>query len=86
MQFIKIICFLVAGICFILGLKLLGKTKSARKGNAVSAIGMLVAIIGAFVALQPAGGGELSVQNYLYIGIGLLVGGWPVPSPPAWSR
>jgi len=51
MTTVKIICYLVAGICFILGLKMLGKTRSARRGNWLSSLGMLAAIVGAFFAI-----------------------------------
>ncbi len=35
--------YIVASIFFIYGLKMLGKAHSARKGNMISAIGMLIA-------------------------------------------
>ena len=38
-------CYLVASILFIIGLKMLSSPKRARKGNALSAIGMLIAIV-----------------------------------------
>ncbi len=37
--------YIVASVLFVYGLKMLGKAATARKGNAVSAIGMTVAII-----------------------------------------
>ncbi len=39
------LAYLLASILFIMGIKLLGKTKDARKGNMLSAVGMLVAIV-----------------------------------------
>ena len=37
--------YIVASVLFILGLKLLGKQATARKGNLLSAVGMLIAIV-----------------------------------------
>jgi len=38
-------CYLLAAVCFILGLKGLGHPRTAVGGNVVAAIGMLVAIV-----------------------------------------
>ncbi|MDO7634401.1 MAG: NAD(P)(+) transhydrogenase (Re/Si-specific) subunit beta, partial [Porticoccaceae bacterium] len=37
--------YVVSATLFILGLKLLGSPATARKGNALSAIGMLIAVV-----------------------------------------
>ena len=37
--------YIVAAILFILGLKLLGKQATARRGTLLSAVGMLIAIV-----------------------------------------
>ncbi len=42
--------YIVASIFFIFGLKMLGKSKTARKGNFVSALGMLIAIVTALLS------------------------------------
>ena len=39
------IAYLVAAVCFIYGLKMLSHPKSARNGNMIASIGMLIAII-----------------------------------------
>ncbi|MEM7179602.1 MAG: NAD(P)(+) transhydrogenase (Re/Si-specific) subunit beta [Spirochaetota bacterium] len=39
------IAYLVASVLFIIGIKMLGKTKSARKGNFYSSVAMLIAIV-----------------------------------------
>ena len=39
------IFYLVSAVCFILGIKRLSHPKTARSGNSIAAIGMLVAII-----------------------------------------
>ncbi|MFN4233504.1 MAG: NAD(P)(+) transhydrogenase (Re/Si-specific) subunit beta [Bacteroidia bacterium] len=40
------ICYLIGSVTFILGLKMMGNAKTARKGNLVGAFGMTLAIIG----------------------------------------
>lgn len=40
------ICYLIGSITFIVGLKMMGNAKTARKGNLIGAVGMTVAIIG----------------------------------------
>ena len=37
--------YIVASILFILGIKMLGRPERARRGNMVSALGMLIAIV-----------------------------------------
>jgi len=59
--------YVVASGLFIFGLKMLGSPATARKGNMVSAIGMLVAIV---VALLDQG-----IVDYTYIAGGMIVGG-----------
>ena len=43
------IAYLVAAICFIYGLKMLSHPKTARNGNMIASIGMLIAIIATVV-------------------------------------
>ena len=38
-------CYIVASILFIIGLKMLSSQRLARKGNVLSAVGMLIAIV-----------------------------------------
>jgi H+-translocating NAD(P) transhydrogenase subunit beta len=45
--------YLVGSLCFIVGLKMLGKPESARKGNLVAAAGMGLAILGTLLFLKP---------------------------------
>ena len=59
--------YLVAGILFILGIKGLTKPKTAVRGNRLSALGMLVAVV---ITLL-----DSSIVNYNYIIAGVLVGG-----------
>nr|MBA3543892.1 NAD(P)(+) transhydrogenase (Re/Si-specific) subunit beta [Chthoniobacterales bacterium] len=57
--------YIVAAILFILGLKLLGKQATARKGNLISAVGMLIAIVATLL---------VSGLHYQWIIVGLLIG------------
>ena len=59
--------YVVAAALFIFGLKMLGSPDTARRGNGISSIGMLVAIVSALL-------GQGIVQ-YEYIIGGMLVGG-----------
>jgi len=57
--------YIAASILFITGLKMLGRAETAKRGNAVSAVGMLIAV----VATLLAGG-----LDYTWILVGLVVG------------
>jgi NAD(P) transhydrogenase subunit beta len=59
--------YLVAGILFILGIKGLTKPKTAVRGNMLSALGMLLAVV---ITLL-----NLNTIDYSYIVAGVLVGG-----------
>ena len=59
--------YLVAGILFILGIKGLTKPKTAVRGNTLSALGMLMAVV---VTLL-----DSSIMNYHLIIAGVLLGG-----------
>jgi len=48
---LKNLAYLLAAVLFILGLKDLGKVKTARRGNLISAVGMLVAAVATFFSL-----------------------------------
>ena len=58
--------YIVASILFVLGIKMLGSAKTARKGNTLSSVGMLLAIV---VTLLAEG------LDYRWIIAGLVVGG-----------
>ena len=59
--------YLLAAVCFILGLKRLSSPKTARSGNAIAAVGMLVAIAATLLDQQ--------ILSYWQIATGLVVGG-----------
>jgi NAD(P) transhydrogenase subunit beta len=65
------LCYLIASVTFILGLKMLSNPASARKGNLVAAFGMTVAIF-ATIFLYEDNGEKL--HNYIWIFGGLLIG------------
>ncbi len=65
------ILYLIATVTFVIGLKLLGHPKTAKKGNLIAAFGMGIAILGT-IFLH-----DLEVSNIIYILIGtaILLGG-----------
>jgi len=63
------LAYLTAAVCFIVGLKMLGKVKTAARGNAVSALGMLIAAVTTFFFMT--GGTTVSL---IWIAIALLIG------------
>ena len=58
--------YILAAVLFILGLKRLGHPKTARGGNIIASIGMLIAIIATLVAFD--------VLDYKLIAIGVIIG------------
>lgn len=74
-QHILTIIYILASVSFIVGLKMMGNPKSARKGNLISAAGMALAIVGTIVLHQ----GEVSSIVYVLISVALVSGtliGW----------
>uniref|UniRef100_UPI002588D07D NAD(P)(+) transhydrogenase (Re/Si-specific) subunit beta n=1 Tax=Algoriphagus sp. TaxID=1872435 RepID=UPI002588D07D len=65
------IAYLISSILFIIGIKFLGKTKDARKGNVISAVGMLLAIAATLVNLDLATFPEMLAAMLLGGAIGL---------------
>ena len=59
--------YLLSAVLFILGLKRMTRVKNAKSGNLLSAVAMLLAVVGALL--------EYQVVNYQWILIGLVVGG-----------
>ncbi len=58
--------YIVASILFIYGLKMLGNQKTARKGNFISSVGMLIAIVAALLSAQ--------ILHWEYIVIAVVLG------------
>ncbi|MBX2992794.1 MAG: NAD(P)(+) transhydrogenase (Re/Si-specific) subunit beta [Bacteroidetes bacterium] len=61
------LAYLVSAVLFIMGLKLLSSPKTARRGNLLGALGMLIAIV---VTLL-----DKAIIDFTFILIGLIVGG-----------
>jgi H+-translocating NAD(P) transhydrogenase subunit beta len=68
------LCYLIASVTFILGLKMLSNPASARKGNLLAAFGMGIAILGTIFLYTNHETGE-HLGNYPWIFGGLLIGG-----------
>jgi len=69
------ICYLLASVSFVLGLKLMGNPRSARRGNLIGAAGMGIAIAGTIALYE----GEVAPIVYALIALALLIGtviGW----------
>ncbi|MBM4169708.1 MAG: NAD(P)(+) transhydrogenase (Re/Si-specific) subunit beta [Ignavibacteria bacterium] len=67
MNVLSAIAYLVAAVLFIMGLKLLSSPKTARRGNMLGALGMLIAVV---VTLT-----DQVIIDFTYIVVGLVVGG-----------
>ncbi len=70
------ILYLIASVTFILGIKMLGSPKTARLGNLIAAVGMVVAIIGTIVLYRHNG---QPLHNITWIIAALTIGtaiGW----------
>ena len=59
------LAYIVASILFIIGLKMMSKADTARKGNAISGVGMLLAIVATLLQ---------SGLDYEWIALGLVAG------------
>lgn len=68
MEQIQNIAYIVASILFIIGIKFLSHADTARKGNQLSSIGMLIAVIATVASKDLA-------NNWVYILISLVIGG-----------
>ena len=66
LEYIDLI-YIVSSILFIFGLKMLGRPESARRGNQISSLGMLLAIV-ATLAHQ-------NILSYQWILAGFILGG-----------
>jgi H+-translocating NAD(P) transhydrogenase subunit beta len=70
------ICYLIASVTFILGLKMLSHPESARRGNLVAAVGMTIAIIGTIFLYHNEEGHYLANKGLIFaaLAVGTLVG------------
>lgn len=65
-EYLSAVAYVTAVLCFVMGLKLLSSPETARQGNGISAIGMLIAVV---FTLMDAG------LDFRYIALGGLLGG-----------
>jgi NAD(P) transhydrogenase subunit beta len=63
------LAYLVAAVCFILGLKQLSSPKSARNGNRIAGVGMVIAIVATLPQLR------FTTAGVIIIAIGVVIGG-----------
>lgn len=66
------LCYIIASITFILGLKMLSNPESARRGNTIAAVGMFIGIFATIFLYQSKDGSKLG--NYGWIFGGVAVG------------
>jgi NAD(P) transhydrogenase subunit beta len=66
------LCYLLAAVTFILGLKMLSNPATARRGNTIAATGMTVAIFATIFLYRDDTGSRL--HNYAWIFTGLFIG------------
>jgi len=52
LELIRGLCYIAASIFFVFGLKMLSSPNTARKGNMISSVGMLIAVVTALTALS----------------------------------
>lgn len=67
------VCYLLASVSFILGLKMLSNPATARRGNLIAAAGMAIAIAGTIFLYKDEQGQAL--HNYPWIFAALAIGG-----------
>lgn len=65
--------YLIASVLFIIGIKKMNKTKEARRGNQLSALGMLVAILATVVQVQGISLVEILICVVIGSAIGLYI-------------
>lgn len=78
-QYILEIAYLIASVTFIIGLKMMGNAKTARKGNLIAAAGMTVAIIGTIFLFNHQGLTSRESIKMILIFTAILIGciiGW----------
>lgn len=66
------IAYLIAAVLFIVGIKMLGKTPTARNGNTLSALAMLIAIMATLLDQQILSYTEIAVTVLIASSIGVI--------------
>lgn len=73
-QHILEIFYLIGSVTFIIGLKMMGNAKTARKGNLIAAAGMTLAILGTILLHEGEVQGIVYALIFAAIGIGTVIG------------
>lgn len=73
MNIIIQISYLVASILFIAGIKMLGRTKTARKGNIASSVGMFIAILATVIQVEAISLIDIFICIIIGSTIGLII-------------
>jgi NAD(P) transhydrogenase subunit beta len=70
------LCYLIASVTFIIGLKMLSSPASARRGNLLAAFGMTIAILGTIFLYRDDSGLRLHNHGWIFggIAIGSIIG------------
>ena len=72
MQAFITILYMVSAVLFIRGIKLLGKADTASRGNLISSVGMLVAVLTVLIEKDVL---KASAKGYIWVAAGIAVGG-----------
>src|SRR5690606_15174879 len=73
MNIIIQLSYLIASILFIVGIKMLGRTKTARKGNVVSSAGMFIAILATVIQVETITLVDILICVIIGSAIGLII-------------
>lgn len=73
MNIIIQLSYLLASILFIIGIKMLGRTKTARQGNVLSAVGMFIAILATVVQVETISLVDILICVLIGSAIGLFI-------------
>lgn len=67
------IAYLIASVLFIIGIKMLNKTKTARKGNLISSLGMFIAVLATIFQIDSIALTDILICVIIGSGIGLYI-------------
>ena len=70
---IVLIAYLIASILFIIGIKMMGNTKTARNGNLYSSVGMLIAVLATVVQVRAITLIDIIICIIIGSAIGLII-------------
>ena len=78
-KYILEICYIIASVLFVLGLKMLSHPEKARQGNLWAAVGMVLAIIATIVFHKDESGNSIRHIPWILLAIGIgTVAGWMI--------